>query len=398
MELKLFEFEQLIFISAKSIWRLSHAKSEGKLKGWRFCESRYRSPAKDSEMAECEEVGASRLENVVGLDSVRFLAALCVALGHGANFPLGDYVPAKVGIWRLLADLNENMFNGTAAVLVFFVVSGFCIHYRFAAGASFRTGPFLCRRILRIAIPMVVAMTLARLAGEKAVGAVNTVIWTLFCELIYYALYPALRIGFRRFGALACTLIAFGASLALILAKLDFALYWQFTIFLTWLVCLPVWLLGCLLAESVAIRKPTGVGREVWLWRAIGWSYATLEGAYFIYGPVKIGHPILMLPFGVYLFFWMEREISYFQQTPPPAVLEWAGKWSYSVYLIHPIVLMMLLPLAETLNPTALWAVKLIAILAASYTFYALVERPARQLGRSAEKYLARRSPVLGLP
>jgi hypothetical protein len=38
------------------------------------------------------------------------------------------------------------------------------------------------------------------------------------------------------------------------------------------------------------------------------------------------------------------------------------------------------------------------AILAASYTFYALVARPARQPGRGAEKYLARRSPVLGLP
>ena len=73
-------------------------------------------------MAGRREATRQAVENVAGLDTIRFLAALCVVLGHGASFPLAAYIPEKVGMWRVLMGLNSSLFNGVAAVLVFFVV------------------------------------------------------------------------------------------------------------------------------------------------------------------------------------------------------------------------------------------------------------------------------------
>jgi peptidoglycan/LPS O-acetylase OafA/YrhL len=167
-------------------------------------------------MAGRREATRPAIENVAGLDTIRFLAALCVVLGHGASFPLAAYIPEKVGMWRVLVGLNSSLFNGVAAVLVFFAVSGFCIHYRFAAGAVFQAAPFLCRRLLRIGIPFAGASAVVHLVGPGATAALDAVIWTF---------YPTLRIGFQQFGILACTLVSLGISVALILLNWDLAYY-----------------------------------------------------------------------------------------------------------------------------------------------------------------------------
>lgn len=66
-------------------------------------------------MAERDETKKPRIEHVAGLDTIRVLAALCVAFGHGASFPFPAYVPEKIGIWRVLVGIYAGAFNGVAA-------------------------------------------------------------------------------------------------------------------------------------------------------------------------------------------------------------------------------------------------------------------------------------------
>ena len=78
------------------------------------------------------EDGAFRIRR---LDTIRFLAALWVALSHGA-------IP-----WQSLSDERYSAlalkalgasFSGVCAVMVFFIVSGLCIHLPQVGGRKSR--------------------------------------------------------------------------------------------------------------------------------------------------------------------------------------------------------------------------------------------------------------------
>jgi peptidoglycan/LPS O-acetylase OafA/YrhL len=65
------------------------------------------------------------------IDAVRFLAAFCVVLHHALGRPhklekLGEHLFGPGSQW--LADLLASVWFGPAAVIVFFVVSGYCVH------------------------------------------------------------------------------------------------------------------------------------------------------------------------------------------------------------------------------------------------------------------------------
>src|SRR4051812_16239854 len=94
-------------------------------------------------------------DRLKGLDSIRFVCALWVALNHVGFFnraasPLPHFFQAAIGV----------LVNGPAAVIAFFVISGFCIHYPFRHGGSPFVPEYFCRRFIRIGIPMVIAMVL----------------------------------------------------------------------------------------------------------------------------------------------------------------------------------------------------------------------------------------------
>lgn len=319
--------------------------------------------------------------HVVGLDAIRFLAAMCVAFGHGARFPIDQYVP-RAGVWRVIVGLNNSAFNGVAAVIIFFVISGFCIHYIYACGKPFSVLPFLARRLLRIATPLVCAVVLANLIGADARGALDAVLWTLYYEMIYYVAYPLLRPLFVSIGVRACIGGSMVISCVLIASHWGFAYYWEFPLSYGWLVPFPAWLLGCLLAEVIANRSVWSDTRAIWAWRLTGLAYAGFAQAYLFHGEIHVGLPTLLFPFIVYSYFWLDREISHIRAAGVWPLLEWAGNWSYSIYLIHGLVLVGLEPLHSTIDPAALWAIKLIAIVLASCCFYLVVEGPAHQLAR----------------
>jgi peptidoglycan/LPS O-acetylase OafA/YrhL len=321
---------------------------------------------------------------IKGLDTLRFVAAATVALSHGAGFPLAQSV--GTGPLHAVAQLYGISFNGVAAVIIFFVISGFCIHHGPATGAPFRTGPFWTRRGIRILGPLVGSLALAQLVGGEAKAALLAVLWSVYCELIYYAVYPVLRIAFRRFGVARVLIASSMISVVLIVVGAEARYYWDFPVWLTWIVAAPAWLLGCLLAEQVArgVRVPKLGG--IWIWRLLVWTYATVAVALFFHAPIRMGYPALLFPFQWIAYLWIWAEIGHFERTRVSPLLEWCGRWSYSLYLIHN----MAIALTPVSPPHLLesWLLRVALIVGGSLAFYAVVEAPSHWLARAGSRKL----------
>src|SRR5579872_2703578 len=243
--------------------------------------------------------------DIKGLDTLRFVAATVVALSHGAAFPLHDWLGTGADWTRLITGAYDVSFDGVAAVIVFFVISGFCIHYAPATGAPFRTLPFWTRRGIRILIPLGGAVALSMALGAAATGALEVVLWSVYCELIYYALYPLLRLAFREFGLRRVLVVSSAISAAMILLNWKTPFYWTFSPALTWLLAAPAWLLGCLLAERVAAGVAAPKFGGVWFWRLAAWTCAAAATAAFFHSPWKVGYPLLRAPFQLVAFRWV---------------------------------------------------------------------------------------------
>lgn len=326
----------------------------------------------------------TRQIQIAGLDTLRFIAAACVALGHGAAFPLSAYVSKESELSRILIGIYNCTFNGIAAVLIFFIISGFCIHYSFASGVPFRTIPFLTRRLIRIVIPVLAALVLAAILGHGAEEGLKWVLWSLYCEMIYYALYPILRLIFEPFGLLFCAGVSFLVSAAVIAFNWDTAYYWEFSLASMTILLLPAWLAGCLLAELIAADIRIRAPGEIWIWRFFAWFYATASLLYYFHGRPQIGLPLLLTPFYLFAFFWLYKEIHYFRDRGAVVFFEWCGKWSYSVYLIHSIVIGAF-PYQGG-DPFFPWVIRLAAIVAGSLAFYFLVEFPSHKVAQIAAR------------
>jgi peptidoglycan/LPS O-acetylase OafA/YrhL len=86
---------------------------------------------------------------------------------------------------------------------------------------------------------------------------------------------------------------------------------------------------------------------------------------------------------GVFCYFWLRAEIGYYRNRSPWPVLVWAGRWSYSLYLIHPIIIGVCLRYGLlNFHSRGDWLVGIILILAGSYLFYLAVERPSHRAAR----------------
>ena len=148
-------------------------------------------------------------------------------------------------------------FNGPAAVIVFFVISGFCIHFpnrqRFEV-RSWRL--YYARRYFRTLIPMTAALILAIPLKVPFGLFTDSVLWSLLCEEIYYLIYPGLlslrdRMGWRYLMALS-----WSASLFVLLTNIHTDIYPAYGWKLNWILGLPCWLMGCDLRNVSILLGP----------------------------------------------------------------------------------------------------------------------------------------------
>jgi peptidoglycan/LPS O-acetylase OafA/YrhL len=331
------------------------------------------------------------------LNALRFVLAFWVAMGHGGIFPLFAGIDTTSPFTHLILRAWNTVVFGTPAVIVFFVISGFCIHLPFIGTQKLSVGRYYLRRYTRILIPVAGALCVYRLWGQRLIlwGEHSILwespLWSLACEEIYYAAYPFLRWARNRLGWKKFLPLAFVAAVATALTHPHSVSWHDFGPFGTALMLLPVWLLGCLLAEqSAAIPVQTSTAK-IWGWRFLIWFGCwTSEMLHF-----KLGVPYTqtMVWFGVLAYYWVRQEIAYEKYREPNRYLVAAGAWSYSLYLVHvqgmELFAWLKLPL-PSLGYTFDWIITMSCSLGFAYLFYLLVEKPSHQLARKIQVFAAR--------
>ena len=146
-------------------------------------------------MTTCQPIRQkAKSQRVRGLDSIRFLCALWVAFSHGAYPPLtSGHDPSNSIAW-FVNGCYTTLFCGPAAVIIFFVISGFCIHYPYREKWSKAyLIPFLLSRAIRIMGPIGVIMIINIATGRSNLSFYNLIGWSIVCELFYYSIYPFIR-------------------------------------------------------------------------------------------------------------------------------------------------------------------------------------------------------------
>ena len=333
---------------------------------------------------------AQIVRRVTGLDTIRFIAVIWVVFSHCGNPPLTEWIGESNVIGHLLQGVYGNLFPGVPAVIVFFVISGFCIHYPHRSLGSFALMPYLVRRYIRIGVPLFGAILLAKPFNVNLALFQNSVLWSLLAELIYYTVYPILWRVRRHLSwqwmILVSLLIAYGVVIVYGPFAKDYS---PFGPALSWIVALPCWLVGCLLAESIGSdaqkKEPTII--VLWRSRLLILGLASLCSVLRFHTPV--GYPWTLNMFALAAFFWLRVEIAWFYCREPSRLFEWAGTWSYSIYLIH-MIGNAAYSSVEIVDLGALldWLFKMISILALSYAFYRILERPSHFMARSAGRRL----------
>ena len=124
---------------------------------------------------------------VKGLDSLRFILAFIVLLSHYPN-PYVIYLKSLNNfILNYLGSIVDSGFCGVGAVIAFFVLSGFVIHLPNTKEFK-NVYSYFTRRYIRIGAPLLIIGLLSlRLNCFEAIP-----IWSLYCEIIYYTIYPLL--------------------------------------------------------------------------------------------------------------------------------------------------------------------------------------------------------------
>ncbi|HEY9721698.1 MAG TPA: acyltransferase, partial [Oscillatoriaceae cyanobacterium] len=313
-------------------------------------------------------------DHVAGLESIRVVCALWVMLSHLPLAPFYAFLPAS---WQPHALWFEKAaISGPAAVIVFFVISGFCIHYPYRHAAQLPIARFLVRRYVRILLPLVAAVWLGAWLHYSLRDFESTILWSLFAELLYYTAYPLLfrlrsRLGFKWL--LGLSAIAAGV----VVATNPFAgNYPSYGIVPTALLGLPCWLLGCVLAERADTLRPDGNRSRIWAWRIGVWVVSCLCMALRFKTP--IGYPLTLDFFACLCYAWLAREVAYYRVRREPALTRWGGAFSYTIYLTHILAYAVLV----RSWPAIPWWTMVPANLALAYGFHLAVERPAHGLAR----------------
>lgn len=318
-----------------------------------------------------------------GLDSIRFICAFIVLLSHVFTHP--NYENSlDTEFAKSIALILKISFNGTAAVIVFFILSGFIIHST-SKTQVLDIKKFYSRRFVRILAPLLVVF----LFGYKFGHPEKAVLWSLICELVYYFLYPFMlkinlpwRIKFLIsfiISLLTIVLFAFNdIRLLLLQSPIGYhGYYWQIGPLFTWLIGLPCWLLGVIIAEN--IQKTIHVHtKRLYFLRILVFVFSVLLN--FLKTEYLVSFIISMNFFALLCYYWLRTEIIYFKDKKPFYFLEFLGKSSYSLYILHPLVIMIMSQFISFDNKNAILIILITIFI--SHIFYLFIEKPSHQLAK----------------
>lgn len=316
-----------------------------------------------------------------GINSIRFILAFIVMIGHSnlvyANYLKHfNYLPIKI-----FGGFLANGFNGTSAVIAFFIISGFVIHYPNKNGiVSIKA--FWIRRYVRILIPLTIIILMGNFYNHPE----NKVVWSLYCELFYYAIYPLLLLIKTTWrikvvvAYVVCGLIILIFSIYsknlnyLHLGKFIQHIFNQLVIAI---IFLPSWLLGVLMAENVNnLKEPSS--NLIVIYRASVYAISVFCG--YARFHLNLSYSISMSIFAMLLYKWLSAEIAHFKKNKPNKFLEKLGDFSYSLYLCHQTIFL-IYGILFAVNFYS-YPILILITFGISYLYYLTVEKPSHLLAR----------------
>jgi peptidoglycan/LPS O-acetylase OafA/YrhL len=366
------------------------------------------------------------------------MAALAVVLHHAINY--GNQLPSA----RWLAPIHAVLDQGYLGVPLFFVISGFCIHLRWAKQYA-ATGQgqvdfikFWGRRLHRLYPPYMVALVLSMalvlaiyllgkdlplvtqyplprlrwitldffahltmLHGLHPVfnkGGGNPPFWTLAREEYFYIMYFGLLAARYRWGVpaslIGVTILSFIFPLLFLPWLAPNSDWWQI-IDSSAIVLWSQWVLGFAAVEAYfgIIKLP--------LWCRAGWAIPLWAVAAFVLNGFYA--PLTAFLWGMTFFSGINYCVGLESTSrwPENRLINWfsgVGVFSYSLYLVHnpvkSIVKQLMGPLGTTTNPVLYVVATIIISIVAYYSgkvFFALVE------SRFLHMKSAKRAPVQGI-
>jgi peptidoglycan/LPS O-acetylase OafA/YrhL len=330
------------------------------------------------------------------LDALRGFAAAIVFAFHWywLSFTAAATNPHLVFAAKLLSPLGY----GDSGVPIFFVLSGFCIHFAFCRTSvrNFSTPDFLHRRFFRIFPAYLLWLAIFSLChstrptsyAPAAILAhalmlhnftpqyflqINSSFWSLAVEWQFYLAYPLLLLLRRFVGMNRATVLAFGLSITYCLALTITGQHSPFLVRCL-LASYAQWTLGALLAERFVAGKPMLLPPRITLslaipaallltaredqWASLAWSLAAAST----------------------LDWWIRQ-----QHFLPPRSLVFLGSISYSFYLIHEPILEYLTPLlgrGDVPHVLLTFAASLALTVVAAWATYRFIELPAIAFSR----------------
>jgi peptidoglycan/LPS O-acetylase OafA/YrhL len=415
--------------------------------------------------------GADRRQDVPALTGLRFLAAFSVLLAHGLSATVANNAPPQGAVYWLMQSSGFGM-------TLFFVLSGFVIHYNYAAlvtdGRLRGIATFLWARFARLyplfLLMMVVYVLVSRrhvaywtgrpeefsaifqalpyfllsiqswiykvIDGGWLIEAIrggSPPTWSISTEWFFYFAYPCIAWLILRARSPAVILLiaglwcvlwsAFSTSLYDRIPQIDAWAVARFgpiagtqneqDSFVRWLLSVSPYLrigefvLGAITAQLyVALRNRNVTRRENLVGGAVFWAAAlsVLLINYLEYSPDvpmtifrKMNMNFALAPSVALLVFCAARYQSAASRllASRPAIA--LGEASYSIYLVHSIVLISAVKLTgNVVHGAAYNAVKLIFLMAIvvviSLLLYAYYEAPTRRWLR--QRWSKRSAPV----
>lgn len=390
--------------------------------------------------------GSSR---IAAFDALRGLAACTVILSHllvvmrGQAEPLYDQAFAWVQ-WLEWTPLGA-LWNGHAAVVLFFMLSGFVL-YLLLAKARLSIPAYVAKRVVRLYVPYLAAVALGiigallfagqPLAGFNGwidkfwswpvtwasvgdhlwfIGQFNSdrydfTIWTLVHEMRISLVFPIIFLMVRRMRWWTALMPFVVASVTLVALRqpavkqtvdvVGFAAQGGLTAYLLTVHYLLAFAIGASLAHHretlfAAYRRLPGRARL---------SLGLLTVLLYVYGSpaMHVFGLQTMMPYdwplmiaGALLLVICAAEPGLRRRLETPGLL-YLGKISYSLYLFHPLVLLAMLHLFAGRLPLG-WLLLLTFVLCfvVSDLAWRLVEKPALTLSRLAADYAGRSYAML---